>query len=100
MVNEQQAIKSAMEYLVSVYAPYPLEGLALEEIEMDQSGQWWLVTLGFWEHKPRSLLDKALAEATVGVVLKVPSAEVSRVYKVVKVAAASGKAVSMKMREG
>jgi hypothetical protein len=99
MVNAQAAVRSAMEYLQGVY-PHPLEGLDLEEIELDDLQRWWFVTLGFWEHKPRSLLDKALAQATVGVVLKVPSAEVTRVYKVVKVDAESGKAVSMKIREG
>ena len=99
MVNEQEAVKSAMEYLQRLY-PHPLEGLGLEEIELDDHQRWWLVTLCFWEHKPRSLLDKALADATVGVVLKVPSAEVTRVYKVVKVDAEGGKAVSMKIRAG
>lgn len=99
MVNEQEAVKSALEYLQRVY-PHPLEGLDLEEIELDEQQRWWFVTLGFWEHKPRSLLDKALAEKAVGLVLKVPSAEVTRVYKVVKVDAESGKAVSMKIRDG
>jgi len=99
MVNEQEAVKSALEYLQGLY-PRSLEGLDLEEIELANDEQSWLVTLGFWEHKPRSLLDKALAESTVGLVLKVPSAEITRVYKVVKVDAHSGKAVSMKIREG
>jgi len=99
MVNEQEAVKSALEYLQGLY-PHLLEGLDLEEIELDDCRRWWFVTLGFWEHRPRSLLDKALAERTVGLVLKVPSAEVTRVYKVVKVDAESGKAVSMKIRDG
>lgn len=99
MVSAQEAVRSALEYLQGLY-PHSLEGLDLEEVELADDKQSWLVTLGFWEHKPRSLLDKALTEKTVGLVLKVPSAEVTRVYKVVKVDAESGKAVSMKIREG
>lgn len=92
-------VHAALDYANSVLVPPP-EGLAVEEIERTDDGRYWLVTVGYWRPKPRSPLDKKMDELTgVGLVLKIPSTEMQRVYKVVKVDSDSGGAVSMKNRE-
>jgi hypothetical protein len=98
MLSDRQAVKTALDYLESLYS-HPLEGLDLEEIQRSDDQKHWLVTLGYWEPKPRSPLDQELDKAGGRLVLRVPSAEVIRTYKLVTVNAETGEAVSVKMRE-
>jgi len=97
MIPEREAVQAALDYMRSVYSQ-ELQDLALEEIEQSDDGKCWLVTLGFWQPKPKTPLDKEI-EKQRGLVLTLPAAEVMRVYKVVSVDAASGKPYSMKIRE-
>ncbi len=86
-VDARQATQSAFTYfrtlfpdnLLRVYDP------SLEEIEMSKDGQFWLVTIGFNEPRPK---NESLPKF-----LQVPL----RKLKVFKVEAATGRVLSMKI---
>lgn len=48
VMNVQEAVRIAMDYVGSFDRIFPSEGLRLEETEIDQDGNW-LITLSFLE---------------------------------------------------
>ena len=100
MISAQEAVQAGFEYLKNLYA-HELEGLDLEEIELAKDQQYWLVTLGYWKNKPKDRPEQVNPVPSIPnpLVLHVPSANVIRVYKTIKIDAQSGEPISMKIRE-
>lgn len=99
---ELAAVNAALAYARQLIPHDPDNEIELEELEQTADGKFWLVTVGYWQPKPKSLLDKKLeAEAgkSGGIFIRVPSSEVIKNYKVVKVDALTNRAISMKIRE-
>lgn len=90
IIDVKQAVAGAIAFVKRVYSK--LDGLRLEEVEMSSDDRYWLVTLGFFEPAPESPMKKLLRP------LPVPD-EMERVYKIIKVDAKSGDAISMKIRK-
>lgn len=90
----KQAVDRARKFLLDVYEGEDLPNLRLEEVELSDDGQYWLVTLGFTgyeeevEHCP--ILAPAFATTTK---------RAKREYKLVPGNAYTGEAESIKIRE-
>ncbi len=83
MVDVKEAVNQTLEYFRDLYQG-SYSNLALEEVELSEDEDYWLITLGF---TPPTTGIGALA----GVSLK-------RDYKIFRVNAESGKVLSMKIR--
>jgi hypothetical protein len=89
-VDARQATESAFDYFRSLYSDVSrgVYDPSLEEIEMSKDGRYWLVTLGFDEHREHRLQYKNLPKF-----LQVPL----RKLKSFKVDAVTGRVLSMKI---
>lgn len=54
MIDVKTAVKSATAYLKEIYSDFQVKDIRLEEVEMDQPGTYWLVTLSFSDKQPFS----------------------------------------------
>lgn len=80
-IRGKEAAVKAIEYFKEILGP--MSGLSIEEIEFDESGPWWMVTLGYPDpHAPEIFY-----------------AGKRRLYKVFKINGHSGEVVSMKIKE-
>ena len=82
MIDVQEAVRTASKYLSRLYPSAQLQDMQLEEVELTDDDEFWLVTLSFIFGEPD------LARFTV-----------SRQYKVFKIRGETGEVVSMKIRE-
>lgn len=87
-IGVKDAVSSAMEFVRDMYDGQGLRDLLLEEVELAQAGNQWLVTIGF-----------LLARDESTSILTPATRRLARQYKVVAVDALSGQPVSMKIRE-
>ena len=78
--------KIAAEYFVDLYAEQTYSDILLEEVEYDDDGNSWSITLGYSIPNPADSLPLAL---------KLPG---HRKYKVFKIDAETGNVRSMKIR--
>lgn len=87
----KEAVQLALRILQELYPGQTLRDLRLEEVELDDRNDQWLVTFGFtvFDAKPESPL--------FGAVLSQLS-EARRDYKTIALNASTGVLVSMKMR--
>ena len=46
-MDVKQAVQTAKEHVVELFADEPIENVGLEEVEFDESCQVWVVTIGF-----------------------------------------------------
>lgn len=92
-IDVKHAVASAVAFIQKVYGNLP--GLLLEEVEMTEDGAHWLITLGFDQPVPQTEFQKEISGTKYGVI---PN-PTRRVYKLIKVDAATGEAVSMKIRQ-
>ncbi len=90
-VSVKHAVKVAIDYVQDLYADSNLRNLLLEEVEFSEATNQWLVTVGF-------SLPETNEESTSLIMPSKRSLALSRRYKVVKIDAATGKPVSMKIR--
>lgn len=88
-IGVKDAVTSAMDFVRDMYEGERLRDLLLEEVEMAQNDDQWLVTIGF--SLPKEESNSILSPAT--------SKKLERQYKVIAVDAVSGKPKSMKIRE-
>ncbi len=89
-MDVKQAVAAAKRHVVELFADEQISNVGLEEIEFDQSGSQWFVTIGFsrpWDNP--QLLPSILAG----------SRPLERTYKVVCIDPDSGLATSVKNRE-
>ena len=90
-MDVRDAIAKAKEYLTFVYADEDISNVGLEEVEFDESGLKWNVTLGFyrpWSRPSRNALAETLQS------LGAPR----RSYKVLRIDDRDGKVESVKGR--
>ena len=92
----KEAVRLAKQSLTDLYQDDPPKSLALEEIELVNSGRraLWAVTLGFYRPKSMSAVSGGLA--ALG--LPLPPVE-HRVYKTVFIDANTGDFVKMDIRQ-
>jgi hypothetical protein len=90
MIDVKQAVSAAAASLESIYEQ-PVADLLLEEVERSEDGRYWLITLGF--SKPLPAQANQLQQLSAQ--LRPPQ----RIYKLIKIDAATGEFVSMKIRE-
>ncbi len=81
MIDAKKAVMIAIDYFKDVYGGSS-SGLQLEELEMTEHENHWLVTLSY--------VENPLAAFT---------GEPSRSYKIFKISRETGQVVSMKIRE-
>lgn len=91
MIDVKTAVLSAQNYLTSMQEllAEPLKDLGLEEVELSEDKQTWLITLGY--NRP--------LETTPNVLLPPGFTTHQRVYKLIKVNAETGDVEAMKIRE-
>lgn len=85
------AVRIAKEYLRRVYADEEIRNLGLEEVEIDDKTNEWLITLGFsrkWDYRQSSSPFTDMYK----------SPELNRSYKTVRLKADSGDVTSVKDR--
>ncbi|HEY2885763.1 MAG TPA: hypothetical protein VGJ08_11180 [Rhizomicrobium sp.] len=86
-MNVKEAVAIAKRHLSDLFAEEGIHDLGLEEVEFDEAGDVWSVTLGF--SRP---WDRALGAAAT--VLRP-----ARAYKVVRMANSDGRILSVRNRE-
>lgn len=94
-ISMKQAVSIAKQHIKELYEDDPLQGLALEEIELvtDSHGERWAVTLGFFRAK------SVRPHSTTSMNMFLPPAPIeNRVYKIVMIDANSGDFVKMDIR--
>ena len=90
-VDVRSAVYTAQNYIQSIqYLMGSIEDLRLEEVELSEDRQFWLVTLGY--NRPVDKTQNPLAEL-------VPSSKFERDYKIFKIDAETGDVKAMKIRE-
>ena len=83
MLDVKEAAQRASDYFATLFPEDLVAKTRLEEVELTDDGQYWLITLGFpVKETPGFLFPPA----------------VSREYKQFKIEVATGKVVSMKIR--
>jgi hypothetical protein len=90
MIDVKQAVNTATQFMQNLYSD-PLPGLMLEEVELSDDERYWYITLGYSQTKTPSYGTLSNLKAFV-------DPEVTRVYKLIKVDAATGQPLSMKIR--
>ena len=96
-LDVKKAVRLATKYFADLYSEKKYSDLGLEEVELSEDGDFWLITLGF--NEPESLAESARARQISGSlasILAVPGSK--RKFKLFKVDAHSGRVVSMKIR--
>jgi len=87
-LDAKRAVKAAGDYFHTLFRTDPSSNVSLEEVELSPDRKHWLVTLSFEELRRNS--------PDLPAFLRVPRQR----FKVFKVERASGRVVSMKMRNG
>jgi hypothetical protein len=87
-IDAKRAVKAAWDYFHALFRNAPSANVSLEEVELSPDHKHWLVTLSFEESRRKSPELPAF--------LRVPRQK----FKVFKVERASGRVISMKMRNG
>jgi hypothetical protein len=87
IIGVKLAVEKAMGYVRDLYQGERLRDLLLEEVELSEKQNQWLVTIGFSLPK----------EEPVAIIS--PSRPLARHYKVVHVDAETGEPLSMKIRD-
>lgn len=91
MITVRHAAQKAFEYLNDLVTPEPIDVL-VEEIEMDDSKNYWFITVSFLVKNDKLALSPLSALSKL-------SSEFERKYKTIKVDANNGEFISMKIRE-
>lgn len=89
-MNVKDAVTYAKQHVLELFEDEKLTNVGLEEVEIDETANEWIVTIGFsrpWD-EPRN----SLASLT-------SSAFPRRAYKIVRIANANGAVLSVKNRE-
>ena len=94
MIDAKLAVEVARAYLRSIQdiLDTPLNNLRLEEVELSEDDQYWLITLGYDNpNKPKELSNLSLVSPQL--------ARLAREYKVFRIRSEDGEVKSMKIRE-
>lgn len=94
MIDARAAFESARVYIQNIQDVLntPLDNLRLEEVELSEDDQYWLITLGYDNpNKPKDLSNLSLVAPQL--------ARLSREYKIFQIKSDNGEVKSMKIRE-
>lgn len=94
MIDAKSAVEAARTYLRSIQdmLDTPLNNLRLEEVELSEDDQYWLITLGYDNpNKPRDLSNLSLVAPQL--------ARLAREYKIFRIRSEDGEVKSMKIRQ-
>lgn len=92
MVGIKTAVKAAVDFLSGLYEGQGIRDVRLEEIQLSEENDCWLVTLSFQQLVPST-------NPLAGVLQNVMPPQYERVYKVVAVDARTGDPKSLKIRQ-
>ncbi|MBI1743857.1 hypothetical protein HYR54_12445 [Candidatus Acetothermia bacterium] len=81
MIDVKKAVEIARNHYLELYPDVLPSRLSLEEVELSDDENYWYITLGYSENSP---ISPVLPQVTK--------------YKTIKIDAASGKPLSMKIR--
>lgn len=95
--DAKQAAKLSLEYFNELFPNAVTSNVALEEVELLEDENCWLITLGFDEPtRPKNLstvqMNKAIADLF-------GASSTTRKFKIFKVNAKTGKVLSMRIRK-
>ncbi len=100
MIDLQHALSTVKAYVREVYWDQPLQDFRIEEVQKSEDGRFWLVTVGFRafsaelpDMRSRMTIPRDLYASPEESLIRFP-----RDYKVVRVDADTGQAVSMTNR--
>ncbi|UCD32026.1 MAG: hypothetical protein JSW04_13720 [Desulfobacterales bacterium] len=85
MIKVKNAVKRAFEVFNELYAAKKFEDILLEEVELSDDSASWLVTIGFYRRAP-----------SINIIESIGSKKYIRMYKTIRIDAATGKLISMK----
>ena len=94
MITIKEAVEKALVHIQDLYGS-GLNALKLEETELTEDEQYWLVTLGFDEELPPTPVELLSFSSPSDI----PHISYNRVYKIFKINAANGSVLSMKIRK-
>jgi hypothetical protein len=86
MLEVKEVVKTATDYIHTLFPERQIPELRLEEVELTADGQYWEVTLSFVVHEPTAYLSLGDAART-------------REYKTFRINAETGQVQSMKIRK-
>jgi hypothetical protein len=87
-MNVKEAVGTAKRFIQDIFADKDITDIGLEEVEFDEQGGEWRVTIGFSRPWDKVGGIAALASPT----------NPRRIYKVVRISGATGKVISVKDR--
>lgn len=93
MIGLKQAVTIAMKYIQDAYAPEKLIEPMLEEVQLSEDENYWLITVGFSYPKFTEYAEQDRYRDMI------MGEEYQRVYKVIKVRASDGEPVAMLIRQ-
>ncbi|MDX1522153.1 MAG: hypothetical protein R3264_11035 [Anaerolineae bacterium] len=97
MIDVKEAVKVAFKEIGNLYTTDELTDLTLEEVELSEDEQYWLITLGFTQ--TLSLPIEAQRQTSFfDANPLVQEISTMRVYKTLKIDANTGEFQSMKIR--
>lgn len=89
-MDVKEAVSKAVDHIRTLFEHEQLSNLGLEEVEMDDDLQEWIVTVGFsrpWDYPPKSALEEISGNRR-----RPPQ----RSYKIVRISDRSGNVLSVK----
>jgi len=89
MIDAKEAFLRAKSYFDDMFSDSQYFNVILEEIEMEEDGHFWLITLGYHEKKP--FVDQLPAEISSPLAF-------SKKYKIFEISTKDGSVISMKIR--
>lgn len=91
MIDVQDAVRNAFEYIENLFDDEEIKDLRLEEIELTDDENFWLVTLGFFRSNVQDDQEGILASVVTG--------PPKREYKIMRIRAEDGEVRAMKIRQ-
>ena len=98
-IDARAAVRAAANYLQSIQDLIPAENLRLEEVEISEDKNFWLITLGFNEpkKKPKNANNPSLGNNPLLGIAGIATSE-TRQYKIFRVNSHTGEVEAMKIR--
>lgn len=95
MIDMKQAVDIAMQSAREFYTGKELIDLDLEEAELSNDSQYWMITLSFY--KPN--LNPSPPVASMSMSMATPGKKYDKKYKLLKINAETGVLISMKEKQ-
>ena len=96
-MNVREAVATAKQYTMEVFADEKIADLGLEEVVLDDEHGVWRITVGF--SRPRALANRSIADTAAEFSMLNGDPLTHRLHKVVTIKDASNKVVSLTNRD-